>query len=63
MNKYKIISKIDNHEHYIYSDNILLSDSDYIFMMGNKIMSVLNRETFYEPMIIVYDDLYKEGKL
>lgn len=62
MNKYKIISKIGNHESYFYGESILYSDGEYYFMIDDQIMLILSQEYCYEPMIVVHDDLYKKGK-
>ncbi|WP_025115361.1 hypothetical protein [Lysinibacillus fusiformis] len=59
MNKYKIISRNGNHENYFYGESILYSGSEYIFMIDNKVMLTLSQKYYYEPMLVVYDDLYK----
>lgn len=59
MNKYKIISRNGNLENYFYCESILYSDSEYIFMIDNKVMLTLSQKYYYEPMLVVYDDLNK----
>ena len=45
MNKYKVISRYGNHENYFYGESILYSDSEYIFMVDNKVMLILSKNT------------------
>lgn len=59
MNKYKVISRYGDHENYFYGESILYSDGEYIFMIDNEVMLILSRKYYYEPMLVVYDDLYK----
>ncbi len=53
MNKYKVKSRYGNHENYFYGESILYSDGEYIFMVDNKVMLILSKKYYYEPMLVL----------